>query len=196
MNFEDLSFLFTCDNRNRGVLRMNFDEAALLWRAVKSSQGSILEVGRCHGGSTILMLVASAPDRKVISVDIQPAHHAVADTFFARPEITARLQLVVGDSRISRTDALGLILIDGDHSYEGAAADVAAHWAQLLPEGLVVFHDAMPNNGLAHINKDNHCPGVTEVCHRLETRGIATTVASAGSILVMKKKAEITDKFF
>ena len=196
MNFEDVVFLFTSDNRNRGVIRMNFDEAACLWKAVQTTQGDILEVGRRHGGSTVLLLAASAPDRKVISVDIEPAHHATADAFFARPEVAARVDLVVGDSRIPRAEALGLLFIDGDHSYEGAAADVAAHWRQLMPNGLVVFHDAVPNDGLAHNNEINHCPGVTEVCHRLQIRGVATNVASAGSLLVMKKQAELPTDIF
>lgn len=196
MNFEDVVFLFTSDNRNRGVIRMNFDEAACLWKAVKSTQGNILEVGRRHGGSTVLLLAASAPDRKVISVDIDPAHHATADMFFARPEVAARVELVVGDSRVPRTEALGLLFIDGDHSYEGAAADVAAHWRQLMPNGLVVFHDAVQNDGLAHNNEINHCPGVTEVCHRLQARGVATNVVSAGSLLVMKKQAELPADIF
>ncbi len=196
MNFEDVVFLFTSDNRNRGVIRMNFDEAACLWKAVKSTQGDILEVGRRHGGSTVLLLAASAPDRKVISVDIDPAHHATANAFFACPEVTARVELVVGDSRTHRTGALGLIFIDGDHSYEGAAADVAAHWRQLTPGGLVVFHDAVPNDGLEYNNEINHCPGVTEVCDRLLARGVVTSVASAGSVLVMKKCDELPAGIF
>ncbi len=196
MNFEDVVFLFTSDNRNRGVIRMNFDEAACLWKAVQTTQGDILEVGRRHGGSTVLLLAASAPDRKVISVDIEPAHHATADAFFARPEVAARVDLVVGDSRIPRAESLGLLFIDGDHSYEGAAADVAAHWPKLILNGLVVFHDAVPNDGLAYNNEINHCPGVTEVCHRLQARGVATFVSSAGSVLVMKKVADIPAELF
>ncbi|WP_127960350.1 class I SAM-dependent methyltransferase [Serratia microhaemolytica] len=196
MNFEDLAFLFTNDNRNRGVIRMNFDEAACLWRAVKSTEGNILEIGRRHGGSTVLLLAASEPDRKVISVDLEPAHHASADSFFVRPEIASRLELVIGDSRIPRGETLGLLFVDGDHSYEGVVADIVAHWAQLVPCGLVVFHDAVPNDGLAHINEINHCPGVTEACRRMQKAGIAISIASAGSVLVMKKLAELSNDIF
>jgi predicted O-methyltransferase YrrM len=196
MNFEDIVFLFTSDNRNRGIIRMNFDEAACLWKAVKSTRGDILEVGRRHGGSTVLLLAASAPDRKVISVDIDPANHPAADAFFAHPDIAARVELVVGDSRSHRTGALGLLFIDGDHSYDGAAADVAAHWPQLMPSGLAVFHDAVPNDGLSYTKEINHCPGVTEVCDRLQALGVATSVASAGSVLVVTKKSELPDEIF
>ncbi len=69
MNFEELAWLFSCDNRNRGILRMNFDEAALLWKAVRASSGPMLEVGSRFGDSAVLMLSA-APDRALFSIDL------------------------------------------------------------------------------------------------------------------------------
>ena len=62
--FEDLAWLFTCDSRNRGLIRQGFDEAALLWKAVKTTTGNILEIGRNFGGSTVLLAVAG-PDREI-----------------------------------------------------------------------------------------------------------------------------------
>src|SRR5207245_8520064 len=35
--FEDLAWIFTCDSRNRGLVRQGFDEAAVLWKAVKAT---------------------------------------------------------------------------------------------------------------------------------------------------------------
>lgn len=196
MNFEDIFFLFTSDNRNRGIIRMNFDEAACLWKAVRSTEGNILEIGRRHGGSTVLLLAASYPNRKVVSIDIDPAHHPVADAFFVRPDIASRVDLIIGDSRISHAEDFGLIFIDGDHSYEGASADVTTHWKQLKHNGLAVFHDAVPNDGLAHRNEINHCPGVTEVCNRLQASGAALSISSAGSVLVLKKQTELEVDLF
>lgn len=197
MNFEDLAFLFTSDNRNRGVIRMNFDEAACLWRSVTTTTGDILEIGRRHGGSTVLLLAAAKGTRRVISIDIDPAHHPVADAFFALPDVASRVELVVADSRQYRTPGVGLIFIDGDHSYEGASADVFAHWAQLSAgNGLAVFHDAVPNDGLAFNNVINHCPGVQDVCDRLVRSGSAEVVESAGSVLVLRKLLPISDKLF
>lgn len=197
MGFEDIAVLFTCDNRNRGILRMNFDEAACLWRSVAMTTGDILEVGRRHGGSTVLLLAAAEEPRRVISIDIAPAHHPVADAFLARYDVAPRVDLIVADSRSYRTPPLGLLFIDGDHSYEGAAADVMAHWAQLATRsGLAVFHDAVPNDGLAHINELNHCPGVSEVCERLIGAGAAEMVEAAGSVLVLRKLNGISDDLF
>lgn len=196
MNFEDLAFLFTCDNRNRGVIRMNFDEAACLWRFVKGTSGDVLEIGRRHGGSTILLLAAAGESRRVISIDIDPAHHPDADAFFAKPTVAGRLDLVVADSRKYRTPPIGIMFVDGDHSYDGTAADVSAHWAQLSLDGLAVFHDAVPNLGLAHNNEINHCPGVTSVCNKLTRAGIAEEVETAGSILVVRKRTELPSPSF
>src|SRR5947199_5554356 len=66
--FEDIAWLFTCDSRNRGLIRQGFDEAALLWKAVKTTRGNILEIGRNFAGSTVL-LAAAAPDRQIYSID-------------------------------------------------------------------------------------------------------------------------------
>src|SRR5207237_930554 len=62
--FEDLAWIFTCDSRNRGLVRQGFDEAAVLWKAVKATSGNMLEIGRNLAGSTVLLDAAAAPDRE------------------------------------------------------------------------------------------------------------------------------------
>src|SRR2546430_7796571 len=57
--FASLAWRFTCDSRNRGLIRQGFDEAALLWKAVKASSGNILEIGRNLAGSTVLLAAAA-----------------------------------------------------------------------------------------------------------------------------------------
>lgn len=198
MNFEDLAFLFTCDNRNRGIIRLNFDEAALLWKSVRNTKGPILEIGRRHGGSTMLLAMAGG-DRMVTSVDIDPAHHPVADAFFRRPEVARRLDLVIADSRVPRTGRIGFAFVDGDHTYEGVAADVAALWDNLIAMEeavpLVAFHDAVPNPGLEWAGQINHCPGVEAVCKELVQGGCAESESAAGSMLVLRKTGPLPANF-
>ena len=197
MNFEDLVFLFTSDNRNRGLIRMNFDEAACLWKAIKATEGNILEIGRRHGGSTILLLAASGEGRKVISVDINPAHHSIADSFFNEPSNSKRLELIVADSTKLNIQNVGLVFIDGDHTYEGVTGDIQAHWNNIHSEkGLAVFHDAIPNDGLSYNNEINHCPGVTKACADLQSGGYAEFFSSSGSVLVLRKIKDIPHNFF
>jgi len=212
--FEDLAFLFACENRNRCILRMNFDEAALLWKAARATHGDVLEVGRRYGGSTVLLATA-ASDRQVTSVDLAPEHHPVAEAFFARPENARRLRLLVGNSRAPMKDrAFGFALIDGDHTSEGVLADVEAHWPSLrgVAPVLCAFHDALPNTGLRpdlgpeaiadaarrHVDDSrltNHFIGIECLCRELVDAGVATVWGEAGSMQVLTKIGELPADF-
>lgn len=197
--FDDLAFLFTSDNRNRGIIRLNFDEAACLWKAVKATRGPVREIGRRHGGSTVLLVAAAGPGRHVESIDIAPAHHSTCERVFAKYVEGGRLTLHVADSRTFSGAPVGCLFIDGDHSYEGVLGDVKAHWPQVQTGGpapaLVAFHDAVPNLGLAHEGQDNHCEGVARVCAELLTAGVAVEWSTAGSMLVLQKLGELPPSF-
>lgn len=198
--FEDCTWLFTNDNRNRGIIRLNFDEAGLLWRCLGETGGDILEIGRKWGGSTCLLL-EGAPGRRITSIDIDPQHHPLSDQRFAKPDAADRLDLLVQDSRVRLTDRqFGFLFIDGDHSYEGVTADTQAHWNDLSATdgklALAAFHDAVPNDGLGYCSEINHCPGVEQACRELVDAGKARTWASTGSMLVLEKRADIPDGFF
>lgn len=201
MGFEDLAWLFKCDHRNRGILRLDFDEAAVLWRAAQQTRGDVLEIGRLLGGSTVLLAMAtegSAPARRIVSLDIAPRHRAECEVFFARPGVRERLDLRVGDSHrpLAGDERFGLLFIDGDHSYEGVRADTCAHWSRLTsagPGGLAVFHDAIPNAGLDFRGDGSlaHAPGVLRWCEELLATGCAEEVERAGSMLCVRKTAEL-----
>lgn len=200
--FSDLVWLFCCDNHNRGIIRQNFDEAALLWRAVQNSGGPILEIGRRHGGTTVLLVEASV-DRPVTSIDLAPEHHPACAEYFrgVQNDGSKRLTLLIGDSRVAIPDAsFGLLFIDGDHSYEGVRDDIIAHWGSLAAidgkPALAVFHDAIPNPGLEHLGKENHCEGVLRACRELLAMGCVQIVESAGSSVVMEKLAELPEHPF
>lgn len=196
--FESLAWLFQSDNRNRGIIRQNFDEAALLWRTIKETRGAILEIGRRHGGTTVLLLEASF-DRRVVSIDLVHALHPAVERHLARvtEEEPGRLHLVVGDSRTpsSSGSSYGLLFIDGDGSYDGVRADVVAHWHALQgcdgSAPVALFHDAEPNSGLAHEGCINHCEGVERLCQELVEAGCAEQIGKAGSSLMLRKLSEL-----
>ncbi len=192
MNFEDLSFLFACNNTNRGIIRQNFDEAALLWRAVKKTKGNILEIGRMHGGSTCLLLAASShAKREVTSIDKSPDHHPVATEFFNREDNKNRVKLLKRNSRAGLGKyECDLAFIDGDHSYEGVKADVLAHWPSIEIGGIIVFHDSVPNTGFAYAKKLNHCEGVNRLCNNLIATGCVKVLNKAGSMLEVQKLSQ------
>lgn len=222
-NFDDLTWLFSCDSRNRGLIRQGFDEAALLWKAVKTTTGSILEIGRNFAGSTVL-LAAAATDREIYSIDNRSHEDNACKRYLAIPENAQRVHLLVADSRKTLPNvSFGLLFIDGDHSFEGVLADVVAHWNSLESRdgtpALAAFHDALPNENFKWRDADrrfnrfwtrlknklrkrqkaevapDYSPGVFRVCEELVRQGAATKWASAGSLLVLQKLADLPPLF-
>ena len=216
-------WLFTCDSRNRRLIRQGFDEAALLWKAVKVTAGNILEIGRNFGGSTVL-LTAAAPGREIYSIDVRSHEDSACKDYLARPGNKQRAHLLVTDSRKKLPDLVfGLLFIDGDHSFEGVLADVVAHWNSLQDHAgnpaLAVFHDALPNDNFKWRDADrrmhriwtrlknklrkrqkpevapDYAPGVLHVCEELVRQGAASKWQSAGSMLGLKKLADLPRDF-
>lgn len=221
--FEDLAWLFTCDSRNRGLIRQGFDEAALLWKAVKATSGNIVEVGRNFGGSTVL-LAAAAPTREIYSIDNRSREDSACKNFLTRPENKLRVHLLITDSRGTLRDlSCGLLFIDGNHAFEGVLADVTAHWNSLQPHSgnlaLAAFHDAVPNDNFKWRDAERRLhrgwtrlknkfrkrqkpevapdyePGVQRVCEELVRQGAATKWRSAGSMLVLQKLNDLPPDF-
>ena len=222
-NFEDLVWLFKCDSRNRGIIRQGFDEAALLWKAVRATAGNILEIGRNRAGSTVL-LAAASPRRTIYSIDLKSKHDPACGDYLAQPENKDRVHLMVADSRQPLANLIyGFLFIDGDHSFDGVLADVVAHWNALKDtdgkQGLAAFHDALPNenfkwrdehrrvnrfwtrfkNRFRKRQKPEIAPdyelGVFQVCQRLIDRGLAKRWGAAGSMLVLRKLADLPADF-
>src|SRR6266581_8239094 len=222
--FEDLAWLFTCDSRNRGLIRQGFDEAAILWKAVKATSGNILEIGRNLAGSTVLLAAAVGPDREIYSIDNRSHEDRACKDYLARAANKDRVHLLVADSRVPLPNLrFGLLFIDGDHTFEGVLADVVAHWNALQSSGekpaLAAFHDALPNQNFKWRDADRNLnrlwirlknksrkrqkpqiapdyePGVLKVCDELIHQGLAEKWRSAGSMLVVKKLGDLPRNF-
>jgi hypothetical protein len=222
-NFEDLVWLFRCDSRNRGIIRQGFDEAALLWKAVKATSGNILEIGRNKAGSTVL-LAAAGPGRTIYSIDIRLKNNPRCDDFLKSSQNKDRVRVLVADSRQPLPDVkCGFLFIDGDHSFEGVLADVVAHWDALGSvdgqPGLAAFHDALANDNFKWRDEDrwlkrfwtrlknkfrsrqkpevaqDYSVGVNRVCQALVDKGLAERWGAAGSMLVLRKLADLPTDF-
>lgn len=195
MGFEKLTWLFTCNNKSRGIIRMNFDEAALLWMAVKRSAGPILEIGRAKGGSTLL-LCAAATDRRIISIDIKNKLHPTVAKRLRQYENIDQLELITQDSAKGLPgETFGLIFFDGDHSSEGIKQDVQLYWPALKSfygrRPLAIFHDAIPNKGLAHEKRLNYHSGIEQICKGVLNNRIAKYIRHAGSTILLEKRKEL-----
>jgi len=119
----------------------------------------LVEIGTAQGGTLFLMLRSLPARAHVVSVDLPrgqfgggyphwkiPLFHAMA---WGGPQLT----LLRGSSqtaemrdrvRASLAGAADFILIDGDHSYEGAKRDFDLYRTIVAPGGMIAFHDIVP----------------------------------------------------
>lgn len=144
-NFEDLDWLLWSNSANKGLLLLQFDEAAFLFRLVRSLPAAqILEIGRCYGGSAFLFAVAGDHHSMITSIDIAPQNDQLLQIALQRSGLAHKVQLLVGDSGQAATmmDFYDLIFVDGDHSYNGVRQDYE-HWRKAVkPGGYLAFHNA------------------------------------------------------
>jgi predicted O-methyltransferase YrrM len=163
--FEDLAFLFWPTPVNRGILRQDIDEAAALYRTIsrmKNPRG--VEIGRFSGGSTILLAAAVGSLGKLVSIDIDPQDDQLLSNVLARYSLLERVKLMRGDANdVLLEDDLpyDFILIDGDHSYEGAKRDHNKWGAKVKASGYIIHHDmsasrahATQHRALARLKND------------------------------------------
>ena len=157
--FEDLAFLFSSNQLNHGIASLRLDEAALLYRIARDAgPATLAEIGRFKGGSTVITAAAMHPEAELWSYDLHVALRPdlpgeLLDRELAealrRLGLDARVHLVVGDSRTVEPPPrpLASLLVDGDHTYEGARADYLRWRAFLAPGGHLLFHDAVDTGG-------------------------------------------------
>lgn len=144
INFEDLVYLFSCDVETRGIVRLDLDEAALLYKYAKKSEGHIVEIGRKYGGSALLLASAVNSDRKVYSVDFVVWKELESNLKSAPPEVVERIVLINKESTEAADEwegPIGLLFIDGDHAYNAVRSDRDS-WCKFVAKGgYVAFHD-------------------------------------------------------
>lgn len=119
----------------------------------------VVEIGTARGGTLFLLLRSLPPRAHVVSVDLHHGNfgsgypHWKIPLFHAAALGGPRLTLLRGSSQTAEMrgrvlSALGgpadFILIDGDHSYEGARRDFELYRDAVRPGGMIAFHDIVP----------------------------------------------------
>ena len=142
----------TLDGENITVTPLITDEEikALYDTALEAqSIGHIVEIGRDMGGSSCVLGLAckKGKGRKVQSIDIVKL--STVDYIIERNGLTDNINLITGSSPdvanrwpaiVSNTD-IGMLFVDGDHTYSGAALDIL-HWSPYVAKGgYMVLHD-------------------------------------------------------
>jgi predicted O-methyltransferase YrrM len=194
--FEDLAFLFSSNQLNHGVASLQIDEAALLFRLARDVQsGPIAEIGRFKGGSTVVFATTLPDGAELWSYDLHVALRpdmtgeqldAELRDALGRLGLAHKVHLLVGDSRTVEPppEPLELLLIDGDHSYEGAKADFARWGDFVRPGGHVLFHDAVDTGGYGNVY-----PGVTRAVAEVDRDAAWERQPGAGSLAHFVKRS-------
>jgi predicted O-methyltransferase YrrM len=149
--FEDLTFLFWSSPLNRGFLRQDLDEAATLFSVVRSMQTPKgAEIGRFHGGSTLLLAVAVGVEGKLLSIDLAPQGDELLNDMLRKLALQDRVELIIADANDVKTDdELDFVFIDADHSYEGARRDHNKWGSKVRTGGYIIHHDMAANRPYA-----------------------------------------------
>jgi len=114
----------------------------------------VCEIGTAAGGTTFLLSRIARPGATVITIDrtLRPGQ-AEALALFGGSD--CRVVPLTGDShdeqmrervRVAAGGPLDVLFIDGDHRYEGIAADYELFRGLVRPGGIVAFHDIVPDS--------------------------------------------------
>lgn len=142
--FEDIVYLFNCGQESRGIVRLDLDEASMLYKYVKKTKGNVVEIGRKYGGSAILIASAMDGDRKLHSIDIVSYPQLQQNLDKTSQETVDRIDVIVGEStEIAKqwTEEVSLVFVDGDHAYDSVQNDVNSWGKFVEPGGFMALHD-------------------------------------------------------
>jgi predicted O-methyltransferase YrrM len=187
--FEDFSFLFWCSPLNRGLIRMDFDEAAYLFKLLNTLKDPLcVEIGRYKGGATFL-IASGLKGGKVISIDLHTKmrlkemgkiYDAELCKVLSKFGLKEKVELVIADSKEfdNRGLAVDLLFIDGDHSYEGVKADFT-HWIDVVKKGgHILFHDGSTARRYTTVH-----PGIKKFIKEIEHIDWLEKVKEVGSLV-------------
>lgn len=133
---------------------LSHNEIDFLARLARSlpDNPTVVNIG-AGGGTSALTLLTARHDLNLYSVDIEPGITPVGGLENERLIIEAsdvsyagRYWQLAGDSKLigmnwDASQPIDMVFVDGDHSYEGCAGDIATWWPHLKPGGVMALHD-------------------------------------------------------
>lgn len=184
--FEDLAVLFALSPLNRGIVRLDFDEAAAIFKAIASLEHpSGVEVGRFNGGSTFLLAVSAGSDGKLLSIDNAPQQDVELMEAFRRADLADRVTLMTADAETVQTDEpFDFAFIDGDHSYDSARRDHNQWGARVKGGGLIIHHDM--SKGRQFATQLQELARLREDILQ-DQRGVLELVLETGSVAIFRR---------
>ncbi len=154
IQFQHLTGLFASTSLDHGVISMTMRDGAYLFGLARSlGVRTAIEIGRYKGGSTLIIAAAMQGQGDLWSIELGTKESRLRPGAI-RPfdeQVQAALQryglhnvhLLVGDSRTLDMDTgeVDLVLVDGDHSYEGAKNDFERFGRRVRVGGAVLIDD-------------------------------------------------------
>lgn len=140
-----------------GVKKIRLNQIWLEWKnlmqfLLNENPGRILEIGTERAGSTYFLTRLFGKDGQVITVDSNPTAGRYIQLINRKSH---NLVSVKGNSQDAKTvsavadilqgQAVDLLYIDGDHSYEGVRKDFELYSPFCADRSLIVFHDIIPD---------------------------------------------------
>lgn len=154
LQFEHLAGLFSSTSLDHAVISMTIRQAAYLFGLVRQMKArKVIEIGRYKGGSTLLLAAAMNGEGELWSIDIGEKERRLSNDSTSRSfdeqiselfkRFGLKVHLLSGDSRIIDIDTreIDLVLIDGDHTYEGVKNDFERFGKRTRIGGAVLFDD-------------------------------------------------------
>jgi len=141
-------------NLIQNISQKKYEILHLLQRVFERRVRFIAEIGTGAGGTFYLLCKVAQPDAMIITIDIKmPPWRKKLLKFYAQPGKTAIA--INADSHSQDTikhvmelldgNKLDLLLIDGDHSYEGVKKDFFNYSPLVGKGGWIIFHDIIPD---------------------------------------------------
>jgi predicted O-methyltransferase YrrM len=192
---QSLASAMACDGQTSEV------ELNVLARYAKTVPAGkrIVEVGSFRGRSTVALGLGAGEEVEIVSVDpylpieshvkgkvvvFGPRDRVICVTNLMLAGLLQKVRMVNCPSEaaaraFSLDDHIGMVFIDGDHTYEGVVRDFEAWWPAMASGGCVLFHDSVNT----HENW-----GVHRLMAELKTRKDLEYVETVDSISVFRKK--------
>jgi predicted O-methyltransferase YrrM len=157
VEFEHLAGLFASHSLAQGVIGQSIRQAAYTFGLIRQLEAtSAIEIGRWKGGLTVLIAAALGPQGRLWSIDNNTKEERLRQqTAHGRPfdeQIHAFLdrlglhgELIVGDSHTVEveTGEVDVVVIDGDHTYDGTHDDFERWGKRVRVGGYVLVDDAV-----------------------------------------------------
>lgn len=156
----DAGDLYRIAAKEFGILQLENEIIPFLDFVASHRPRVVGEIGMKHGGNTFLFMRRFHNATRIIGLDLILRNVGKAK-FLARDE--QQVDMAEGSSyspsvvsrvgRLLGPDRFDFLFIDGDHSYDGVAADLISYYHLVRPGGLIAFHDIVPDQTMQTGNR-------------------------------------------